>query len=85
MYLNEGLGPRLGMTVSRKVGKAVVRQKVKRRIREIYRRWPRRQELPSLDVVVHLKPAVAAASFDELRRELERLFSTLLPAVEPRR
>lgn len=85
VYLNEGLGPRLGMTVSRKVGKAVVRQKVKRRIREIYRRWPRRQELPSLDVVVHLKPAVAAASFEELRRELERLLSTLLPAAEPRR
>lgn len=73
------------MTVSRKVGKAVVRQRVKRRIREIYRRWPQREMLPSLDVVVHLKPAAAAASFEDLKRELERLFSMLLPSAEASR
>lgn len=73
------------MTVSRKVGKAVTRQKLKRRIREIYRRWPQREQLPSLDVVVHLKPGVASASFEELERELERLLSNLFPLAETRR
>jgi len=34
----EGGGPRLGLTVSRKVGNAVVRNRVKRRIREWFRR-----------------------------------------------
>jgi ribonuclease P protein component len=34
--------PRLGITVSRKVGGAVVRNRLKRRIREIYRRNPDR-------------------------------------------
>ncbi|NJL27648.1 MAG: ribonuclease P protein component [Thermoanaerobaculia bacterium] len=82
VHLNGEQGPRLGMTVSRKVGKAVVRQRVKRRIREIYRRWQKREMLPSLDVVVHLKPAAAAASFEDLKRELERLLSTFLPPAE---
>ena len=76
---------RLGMTVSRKVGKAVVRQRVKRRIREIFRRWPQRSQLPSIDIVVHLKPAAAGVGFDELRSEVERLLSTLLPSGDSQR
>jgi ribonuclease P protein component len=47
---------RLGITASRKVGKSVVRQRLKRRVREIYRRWERRSDLPPLDLVVNLKP-----------------------------
>lgn len=69
--------PRLGITASRKVGKAVVRQRLKRRVREVYRRWPGRSALPNADLVVHLKPAAAGAEFDVLRGELLRLFSTL--------
>jgi len=68
---NELQHPRLGVTVSRKVGKAVVRVRTKRRIREIYRRWSERRRLPPIDVVVHVKPAAAAASFTEMERELQ--------------
>lgn len=32
-------GPRLGITVSRRVGRAVVRNRVKRRVRECFRLW----------------------------------------------
>ncbi len=71
--------PRLGLTVGRKVGGAVVRNRVKRRAREIYRRWSERGRLPGLDLVVHARPAVGAASFAEMRSELERLLSSLLP------
>jgi ribonuclease P protein component len=70
---NELGHPRLGVTASRKVGKAVVRNRVKRRVREVFRRWPRRGELPGADLVVHLEPAVAGASFGELAAELEGL------------
>lgn len=62
--------PRLGMTVSRKVGKAVVRTKLKRRFREIYRRWPLRRDLPALDLVVHAKPSSAKVSFSVLESDL---------------
>lgn len=71
--------PRLGITASRKVGKAVVRQRLKRRVREIYRRWDHRSRLPAVDLVVNLKPAAAQAEFAELKRELERQLGSLLP------
>ncbi|MFQ5526244.1 MAG: ribonuclease P protein component [Thermoanaerobaculia bacterium] len=62
--------PRLGMTVSRKVGGAVTRVKLKRRFREIYRRWPQRKDLPPLDLVIHAQPSSAPATFSELESDL---------------
>lgn len=70
--------PRLGITASRKVGKSVVRHLLKRRTKEIYRRWKHRDGLPAMDLVVHLQPAAAEASFAELRRELVGQLSSLL-------
>jgi ribonuclease P protein component len=75
--------PRLGITASRKVGKAVVRQRLKRRIREIYRRWQDRSELPALDLVVHLKPEAGRSDFPGLEAELLRLLSGLLRERQP--
>ena len=74
---NEERHARLGITVSRKVGHAVVRHRVKRRIREIYRRWSGRRGLPPVDLVVHVKPEAASASFEELRRELHGHFGVV--------
>jgi len=71
--------PRLGITASRKVGAAVVRQRLKRRIREIYRRWKDRGTLPPLDLVVHLKTEAGTASFDTLQADLLRLLGSLAP------
>jgi ribonuclease P protein component len=71
---NELGHPRLGATVSRRVGSAVVRNRLKRRTREIYRRWPGRSELPAFDLVAHFKPAARECDHARLRRELERLF-----------
>lgn len=77
--------PRIGITASRKVGRSVVRQRLKRRIREVYRRWSHRGQLPPFDMVVHLKPAARAASFEELSQELRRLLRRLLDAARRRR
>lgn len=68
--------PRLGITASRKVGNAVARQRLKRRIREIYRRWQERSQLPALDLVVHLKPGAGGSDFPALKKELLRLLSS---------
>lgn len=65
--------PRIGITASRKVGAAVVRNRLKRRIREIYRRWPERAALDACDLVVHLKPEAAGAGFAVFREDVLRL------------
>jgi ribonuclease P protein component len=77
---NAGPGARLGITVTRKVGGAVVRNKVRRRLREIFRCWSKLRSLPSLDIVVHVKPSAPAASFSALQGEIESLLGGLLCA-----
>jgi ribonuclease P protein component len=56
---------RFGFAVSRKVGNAVVRNKVKRRLREVFRHL--RPASPAVDVLVLASPAAAGASLDALR------------------
>jgi len=84
LYFQSGASEeaRLGITASRKVGSSVVRQKVKRRIREIFRRWPGRPALQKIDLVVHLKPEAGGARFLPLREDLERLLGAL-PKTPP--
>jgi ribonuclease P protein component len=75
---------RLGITASRKVGNAVHRHRLKRWAREIFRRFPRRGDLGSYDVVVHFWPAARETAFAAVRAELERLLSALAGAGAPR-
>ncbi|HTQ78581.1 MAG TPA: ribonuclease P protein component [Thermoanaerobaculia bacterium] len=78
-YIPNQLGhPRIGITASRKVGKAVVRHRLKRRIKESYRRWKRRDVLPAMDLVLHLKPEAGTADFQAFRAELLRLLGGLI-------
>jgi ribonuclease P protein component len=59
-------GPRLGISVSRRVGSAVVRNRVRRRLREIFRRSrPLLRGIP-VRVVVNARSSAASASADEL-------------------
>jgi ribonuclease P protein component len=66
-------GPaRVGVTVSRKVGGAVVRNKVKRWIRESCRRM--QTELPpGVDLVVVARPSAAGAGYGPTVAELANL------------
>jgi len=67
---------RVGFTVSRKVGNAVVRNRVKRRLREAIRH--QMTDIPSgLDVVVIAHPQAADANLDALSRELSQGWSRL--------
>lgn len=70
--------PRLGITASRKVGNAIVRHRLKRRIKEIYRRWQERASLPSMDLVLHLKPEAREVEWTAFRMEMLRLLSGLV-------
>jgi ribonuclease P protein component len=65
---------RLGVTVSSRVGNAVVRNRVKRLVREIFR--TRRLDLPALlDILVIAKLDAAQISHAQATSELERAFA----------
>ncbi|MBV8202312.1 MAG: ribonuclease P protein component [Acidobacteria bacterium] len=69
--------PRIGITTSRKVGNAVIRHRLKRWIKETYRRWPGRGSLAPLDLVAHLKPEAKGAGFAEVQRDLLGLLQSV--------
>ena len=56
---------RVGVTVSKRLGHAVVRNRVRRRLREVYRLNESRF-LPGYDIVVVARTAAVGASFDQL-------------------
>jgi ribonuclease P protein component len=64
---------RLGITVPARLGKAVLRNRLKRRLREAFRL--NRSALPGgWDILVNPREAVATVPFPALVRELLRLF-----------
>ena len=69
--------PRVGFVVSRAVGGAVVRNKVRRRLRELVR--SRLNSLPAGSLlVVRANPRAATARQSELAAELDLVIDTLL-------
>ena len=68
------LPSRYGLSVGKRVGGAVKRNLVKRRLREILNRLPSKN---GVDVVVHAFPSVADAGFDEMRKSIAALAEEL--------
>ncbi len=67
-YLKNGLGySRLGLTVSRKIGRAVVRNRIKRRLREIFR-LNRYRINGGFDLVFNVKRSILNASYVDIER-----------------
>ena len=56
---------RVGITVSKKLGKAHIRNRIRRRIREVYR-LNEEKFLPGWDIVVVARSKAAEAPFDKL-------------------
>lgn len=62
---------RLGLSVSKKVGNAVERNKVRRRLREVFS--SSLQEIQGdFDLVISARPASAGASLEDLKEEFLR-------------
>lgn len=68
---------RVGIVVSKKVGKAVVRNRTRRRLREALNQilneaevQVKRQGKPSFDLVIIVRPEAAEADYWQLKRSL---------------
>ena len=71
---------RIGITATKKLGKANIRNRLKRWTREVYRRQrePLGIDGQSLDLVVNVKPNAADATFQDYSRELARVLERLV-------
>ena len=71
-----GTRTRLGITATRKCGGSVVRNRLKRVVREVFRRRAAAGAIP-IDLVVNVKPSAAAATYEALAGDLCRRLDDL--------
>jgi ribonuclease P protein component len=67
-----GCSPRLGLTVPRAIGGSVVRNRIKRRLREAFR-LHRTKLNPKWDIVLNPRRTALAAPFADLERALKKV------------
>ena len=72
---------RLGITVTRKVGGAVRRNRIKRRLRDVFRRNLTRLS-PHVDLVVNAHASIDVSDADAIEAEFLRTFGRLARQIE---
>jgi len=75
VYKRKTKGPfRLGISISRKVGKAVIRNRMKRMIKEVVRGWAPKLK-PQVDLVVIVRKQAVGMDYQQVKRSLRHLFN----------
>jgi ribonuclease P protein component len=77
----DALAPRVGLTVGKVMGKAVDRNRIKRRMREAVRRNLPALRLP-VDVILHPRRSVIDLDFPVLEREVAHVFRQVQKMAE---
>lgn len=81
---DEGSPPRFAWAVSRKVGSAVVRNRLRRRLREIVEQLARDGSVEPGAYLVGVSPAAAERSFRELKENVAATLRAASDAGRPR-
>ena len=76
---SETPGPRIGLTVPKALGKAVDRNRIKRRMREAVRAGLPHLTAP-VDVILHPRHSVIDLEFAQLKREVATIFRSVQAA-----
>lgn len=76
-------GPRIGFTVTKKIGNAVVRNRIRRRLREAVRRAAAHAE-PGTDYVIVARKAALTLPFKRLITDLVSGFDALARDSKPK-
>jgi ribonuclease P protein component len=61
---------RFGLSVSKRVGNAVTRNRTKRKLREILRRA---RLIPGWDIIIIARPSISSITYDSLHKTIENL------------
>ena len=79
------LGPRVGFTVTKKLGGAVVRNRIRRRLKEALRLTANLETRPDHDYVIMAQPEALKRRFDLLQADLISAFALVhASAARPR-
>ncbi|KQT87902.1 ribonuclease P protein component [Aurantimonas sp. Leaf443] len=71
----DGAAPRIGLTITKKVGGAVERNRIRRRLREAIRLGAQADMAPGFDYVVVARRELLGLPFEALKDELSRRFA----------
>lgn len=75
IYKRKREGPfRVGISISRKVGNAVTRNRLKRMIKEITRHWATIMK-PKMDLVIIVRKQAAGMNYQQVKGSLRHLFN----------
>jgi ribonuclease P protein component len=76
---NEGDELRYGITATRKIGGAVVRNRCKRRLREVVRRYQfNASYFGGFDLVLNVKAGLSKADFKQLQESFSRVMDSVI-------
>lgn len=73
----KGKKNRYGLSVSTKIGNAVVRNKLKRRLREIIREFEKEKEFKGYDVIFIARKPVVQINYQHLKRDVKKLYKKM--------